>query len=159
MTITISDKNARGIKTRFVLTDEDVNNADFDKSTDASRLLKVFVLKMLAQVEKLSFTDFGELNKKQVNNIFARVRRLDKGDFSTEEEYKKYKEYMEKLSKKAMKAPVLETMKTRDQHFKGKASAVQVFGERTKGSAHKLVDDKNTKFSELSNPIFLSQTY
>ena len=159
MTITISDKNARGIKTRFVLTDEDVDTADFGKSTDASRLLTVFVLKMLAQVEKLDFTDFGKLEKKQVNNIFARVRRLDKGDFSTEEEYKKYEEYMEKLTVKAMTAPVLETMKTLERHFKGKASAVQVFGERTKGSAHKLIDDKNTKFKELSNPIFLGQTY
>ena len=159
MTITISDKNARGIKTRFVLTDEDVDTADFGKSTDASRLLTVFVLKMLAQVEKLDFTDFGKLGKKQVNNIFARVRRLDKGDFSTEEEYKKYQEYMEKLTEKAMKAPVLETMKTLERHFKGKASAVQVFGERKKGSAHKLIDDKNSKFKELSNPIFLGQTY
>ena len=112
MTITISENNAKGIKAKFVLTDGEVNTADFDKSTDASRILKVFGLKMLAQVTRLKFKKFGELDKQAVNRIFAKVRRLDNDDFDTEEEYDKYKEYMETLTRKAMNAPVLETMST-----------------------------------------------
>ena len=49
MTITISENNAKGIKAKFVLTDGEVNTADFDKSTDASRILKVFVLKLMIE--------------------------------------------------------------------------------------------------------------
>jgi|TARA_R100001463_G_scaffold42066_1_gene88330 hypothetical protein len=159
-TITINNQNARGIKTTFVLTDEDVNTADFGKSTDASRLLTAFVLKMLAQVEKLGFKeDVGNLGRRQVNNIFAKIRKLDRSDFSTDEEYKTYEEYMEKLVKKAMDAPVLETMKSLKAHFSKTAPAVRVFGEKRKGSAHQLISERNTTFGELSNPVSLGQTY
>ena len=159
-TITINNQNARGIKTTFVLTDKDVNTADFGKSTDASRLLTAFVLKMLAQVEKLGFKeDVGNLGRRQVNNIFAKIRKLDRSDFSTDEEYKTYEEYMETLVKKAMDAPVLETMKSLKAHFSKTAPAVRVFGEKRKGSAHQLLSERNTTFGELSNPVSLGQTY
>ena len=165
MTITISENNAKGIKAKFVLTDGEVNTADFDKSTDASRILKVFVLKMLAQVTRLKFKKFGELDKQAVNRIFAKVRRLDNDDFDTEEEYDKYKEYMETLTRKAMNAPVLETMSTLSGHFKGKSPKVNVFGEKKKGktkqdvSVHETVENNRATFNEITNPIYLGQTY
>ncbi len=163
----ILDKSIIGYLPTYELSEKDVNSFTLDTNTDASNLVKEYLIPFLFSSTKRNFRRSGDADK--IRTTVDYILNIDDDHYDSEEEYDSYRKYMKTLFDKIEKLDILETVDKSKilhpstvifgQHGKKETGLDEKAWEKKKKDSNYLINKlKDRTFGELSNAAILGDT-